>query len=110
MLQVLQIIDELEAALKSSSTERHHRIRKHVTVLFLAGSGRMAEGIIAVFDEVIGRLVDHVESRVRVELSGELAPLANAPHDVIQRLASDDDINVAGPVLAQSSRVTDPRS
>ena len=53
------------------------------------------------------RLIDHVESRARVELSRDVAPVANAPHNVIQRLASDDDIAVAGPVLAQSPRLTD---
>jgi hypothetical protein len=37
MSQTLQIIDELEVALKSNSTERHHAILKSVTGLFLAG-------------------------------------------------------------------------
>jgi hypothetical protein len=45
MAQALQVIDELEAALKSTSTECHHRILKHVTELFLAGSGSMAEAL-----------------------------------------------------------------
>ncbi len=107
MSQALQIIDELEVALKSNSTERHHAILKNVTGLFLAGCDKMTEEISALFDDVIIRLVDHVESRARVELSLDVAPIANAPHNVIHRLASDDDITVAGPVLAQSPRLTD---
>ena len=43
----------------------------------------------------------------RVELSWDIAPLPNAPSKVIRRLAADDDIGVAGPVLAQSPRLTD---
>jgi uncharacterized protein (DUF2336 family) len=105
--QALQIIDELEVALKSNSTERHHAILKNVTDLFLAGCDRMTEEITSLFDDVIVRLVDHVESRARVELSRDIAPIANAPHNVIHRLADDDDITVAGPVLAQSPRLTD---
>ena len=107
MSQALQIIDELEVALKSNSTERHHAILKSVTGLFLAGCDRMTEEITSLFDDVIVRLVDHVESRARVELSRDVAPIANAPHNVIHRLAADDDITVAGPVLAQSPRLTD---
>jgi uncharacterized protein (DUF2336 family) len=53
------------------------------------------------------RLIEHVESRARVELSLDVAPIANAPSNVIRRLASDDDITVAGPVLATSPRLTD---
>jgi uncharacterized protein (DUF2336 family) len=87
MSQALQIIDELEVALKSNSTERHHAILKSVTDLFLAGCDRMTEEISSLFDDVIVRLVDHVESRARVELSQDVAPIANAPSNVIRRLA-----------------------
>ena len=107
MSQALQIIDELEVALKSNSTERHLAILKSVTSLFLAGHDRITEEMSAVFDGVMVRLIEHVECRARIELSREVAPIANAPEQVVQRLASDDDIAVAGPVLAQSPRLTD---
>ena len=107
MSQALQIIGELEVALKSNSTERHLAILKSVTSLFLAGHDRITEEVSAVFDGVMVRLIEHVECRARIELSREVAPIANAPEQVVQRLASDDDIAVAGPVLAQSPRLTD---
>jgi uncharacterized protein (DUF2336 family) len=105
--QALQIIGELEVALKSNSTERHLAILKSVTSLFLAGHDRITEEVSAVFDGVMVRLIEHVECRARIELSREVAPIANAPEQVVERLASDDDIAVAGPVLAQSPRLTD---
>ena len=107
MSQALQIIGELEVALKSNSTERHLSILKSVTSLFLAGHDRITEEVSAVFDGVMVRLIEHVECRARIELSREVAPIANAPEQVVERLASDDDIAVAGPVLAQSPRLTD---
>ena len=55
MSQALQVIDELEVALKGHSTERHHVILKNVTELFLAGCDRMSEDVSALFDDVIGR-------------------------------------------------------
>ena len=107
MSQALQIIDELEVALKSNSTERHLSILKSVTGLFLAGHDRITEEVSSIFDGVMVRLIEHVENRARVELSRDVAPIGNAPQNVIQRLARDDDIAVAGPVLAQSPRLTD---
>ena len=107
MSHALQIIDELEVALRTNSSERHLSILKSVTGLFLAGHDRITEEIASVFDSVMVRLIEHVESRARMELSWEVAPVANAPRNVIQRLARDDDIAVAGPVLAQSPRLTD---
>jgi uncharacterized protein (DUF2336 family) len=107
MSQALQIIDALEVALKTTSADRHNAILKSVTGLFMAGHDRITDEVTSVFDDVIVRLVDHVESRARVELSMNLAPIANAPDHVIKRLAADDDITVAGPVLAQSPKLTD---
>ena len=62
MSQALQIIDELEVALKGNSTERHLSILKSVTGLFLAGHDRLTEEVSSVFDGVMVRLIEHVES------------------------------------------------
>lgn len=107
MSQSLQIIDELELALNSNSIEQHNSILKKVTALFLGSRDSITEEISSVFDDVILRLVDHVERRARAELSWDLAPVAYAPLNVVRRLASDDDIAIAGPVLARSPRLTD---
>ena len=107
MSQSLQIIDELELALNSNSIEQHNSILKKVTALFLGSADRITEEVSSVFDDVILRLVDHVERRARAELSWDLAPVAYAPLNVVRRLASDDDITIAGPVLARSPRLTD---
>ena len=107
MSQAVQIIDELEFALKSDSIERHNSLLKKITALFLGSKDKITEEISSLFDEVILRLVEHVERRARAELSWDLAPIACAPLNVIRRLASDDDITIAGPVLAQSPRLTD---
>ncbi len=52
-------------------------------------------------------LITRVESRVRAELSGRLATVEYAPPGLIERLALDDKIAVAGPVLANSSGLAD---
>jgi uncharacterized protein (DUF2336 family) len=107
MSSALQIIDELETVLKTSSTEKHLSILRKITDLFLAGRNNISEEAISVFDDVVVKLADHVERRALIELGGQLAPIANAPPNTIRSLASNEDIAVAGPVLAQSPCLTD---
>ena len=51
-------------------------------------------------------MADSPKPKPKAELSKRLAPLDYAPFEVIQHLAKDDEIAVAGEVLAHSSRVT----
>jgi uncharacterized protein (DUF2336 family) len=62
---------------------------------------------VSLFDDVISRLITDIEKRVLAELAARLAPIENAPAGVIQRLARDDDITIAGPVLQKSECLTD---
>jgi uncharacterized protein (DUF2336 family) len=56
---------------------------------------------------VFSRLITEIETKARSELSHRLAPVGNAPVEVVRRLAQDDDIAVAGPVLKQSPRLAE---
>ena len=51
------------------------------------------------------RLVDEIEAKARSEMAQSLASLTNAPTELMHTLAKDEDIAVAGPVLAQSPRL-----
>jgi len=51
------------------------------------------------------RLVMTIEAKARAKLAHRLAPIANAPSNVIHMLAFDEDIEVARPVLSQSERL-----
>jgi uncharacterized protein (DUF2336 family) len=76
-----------------------------VTNLFLHDGARFSEEQVKVFDDVLCLLIARVETRARAELSTRLAPIDYAPFQVIQHLARDDEIAVAGSVLASSSRL-----
>ena len=99
------IIAELEEAVKSGSSERRVETLRQVTNLFLHDAERLSEDQIKVFDDVLCVLISRVESRARAELSQRLAPIDYAPFEVIQHLARDNEIAVAGSVLANSSRL-----
>ena len=67
--------------------------------------GEFSEEQIRVFGEVIARLTEEIEEASRAELSRRLAHSNNAPPKVVQMLAFDDSIEVAGPVLQFSPRL-----
>src|SRR5258705_1152009 len=101
------IVDELESALRAGTTDRRMEVLQRITALFVQNARNFTEEQIAVFDDVMGRLVREIENLALVELSRRLAPISNAPGGIIRRLAWDDAVEVAGPVLAKSDRLTD---
>jgi uncharacterized protein (DUF2336 family) len=101
------LIAEIENAISSGSSERRVETLRRVTDLFMLSADSYSEEQVDVFDDVILRLADKIESRARAELANRLAPVKNAPTTVVRTLASDDSIEVAGPVLTQSARLTD---
>jgi hypothetical protein len=100
------IIAELEEAVRDGSSAKRIKTLRRVTDLFLNDGERLSDEQVKVFDDVLCLLITRVESRAKAELSKRLAPLDYAPFDVIQHLAKDDKIEVAGEVLAHSSRVS----
>jgi uncharacterized protein (DUF2336 family) len=100
------LIGELEDAIKSGSSEKRVETLRRVTSLFLDGADRLNETQIGLFDDVLCHLIKRIETKALAELSEHLAPVDNAPIEVIRRLARNDEITVAGPVLTQSVRLT----
>jgi uncharacterized protein (DUF2336 family) len=101
------VIDELERALSGGSTGRRVEVLHRVTGLFVNNAGNYTAEQIALFDDVMGRLVREIEGAAIVALSNRLAETPNAPPDIIRRLAWDDAVEVSGPVLAKSDKLTD---
>jgi uncharacterized protein (DUF2336 family) len=99
------ILQEINEAILQGSPESRARALWHATDILIAG--RYTEDEIWVFGEVIGRLAHEIEGAARVKLAKQLAHSGNAPFNVIMVLASDDSIDVAGPVLQHSQRLDD---
>jgi hypothetical protein len=99
------IIAELEDAVRGGSSAKRVDTLRQVTDLFLNDGDRLSDDQVQVFDDVLCLLIARVETRAKAELSKRLAPIDYAPFEVIQHLAWDDEIEVAGTVLAQSSRL-----
>jgi uncharacterized protein (DUF2336 family) len=102
------LISELEIAVRRGTQDKRVETLRRVTDLFLGENEQLNEEQIQVFDEVLGHLMARMESKALIELSERLAPINNAPIKVIHRLAHDDEIAIAGPVLSMSGRLTTP--
>ena len=100
-------IPELEEVIQRGSPERRAKMLQRITALFLAGASRFNDDHLRLFDQVFGRLISASAAEARTELSHRLAPLDNAPIEVVRRLAQEDDIAVAGPVLQQCRRLAE---
>jgi uncharacterized protein (DUF2336 family) len=105
MSSVVSLIPELEKALEHGSAERRTQLVQRLTSCFLDRASRLNDEHVGVFDEVLTRLAEGIETKARMELSRSLGPVQNAPVRVVRRLARDEDIAVAGPVLKQSPRL-----
>jgi uncharacterized protein (DUF2336 family) len=104
---IRSLLDELEANLASGNVQHRLKILQRVTDLFLAGSNHYSGAEIELFDDVLMRLVAEIETEARARLSQRLASVANAPPGLIRRLAFDDAIVVAAPVLTSSPQLSD---
>ncbi len=107
MAAAASLIPELEEVLQHGSREKRANTLKRITSLFVDGASHYNEDHVNLFDDVFGLLIAEIETKARAELSEKLAPVGNAPATVVHKLALDDDIAVAGPVLLRSRRLDD---
>jgi uncharacterized protein (DUF2336 family) len=107
MIEISSLIEELEDSINNGTEQRRLVALRRVSDMFVAGSSRYSSDQIALFDDVLLRLADHIEQAARVHLSHSLASLDNAPPKVVRSLAFDDAIEVAAPVLTNSPQLSD---
>src|SRR5262245_11173572 len=100
------LLPELENVVQHGSAEKRAETLRRITTLFFDGVPSFNAAHIALFDDVIGCLIEEIEAKALAELARRIAPEAAAPPGVVSTLARNDDIDVAGPVLRQA-RLTD---
>jgi uncharacterized protein (DUF2336 family) len=110
------IIDDIEAAIGAGSDVKCRETARRVTDLFLASAGSFSDEQVELFDHVLARLIKAIEQCALADLgartaladiSMQLAPIAQAPPSVVLRLARNDEIRIAAPVLQESARLAD---
>jgi len=103
----LSLIPELERVVQHGSREKRTETLQRITSLFLDGASTYNDLHVDLFDDVFGLLIKEIENKARAELSTHLAPVSNAPVQVLRTLAKDDDIAIAGPILKLAPRLSE---
>ena len=98
-------LTELEEVLNHGPADKRVKTLRRVTDLFVFGASHFSEDHVKMFDGVFRHLMANIETSARAALAERLKSVQNAPAGVIRELALDDDIAVAGPVLAESMRI-----
>jgi uncharacterized protein (DUF2336 family) len=101
------LVEELEAVIGKKDVRRQAEVMRRVADLFVAAGCGFSDDHVAMFDDVMSRLVAVIDSSVRATFGDRFASLPNAPPKTIRTLALDDTIEVAGPVLSRSERLDD---
>jgi uncharacterized protein (DUF2336 family) len=99
------LIDELEDAITKADLRQRATVMRRITDLFIMNGSGLSEEHIAMFDDVMSRLVVAIDSSARAEFGDLLAKQPNAPTKTSRLLALDDEIAVAGPILSQSTKL-----
>ncbi len=94
------LLPELENVVQHNSAEKRTETLRRITTLFLDSAATLSDEHVALFDDAISYLIKEVEALA--ELARRIAPVPNAPENVVRTLAGNDDITVAGPVLKQA--------
>jgi hypothetical protein len=81
------LIYQLEDILASKYVSRRVEILQRVTDLFVIGSGKFSEEHVDLFDHVMGKLLENVESAARAQFGIRIAALPDAPPKIIRKLA-----------------------
>jgi uncharacterized protein (DUF2336 family) len=101
------LLEQLEDAMGDASVARRADVLLRVTDLFMSGTGGFSEAQLELFDDVMTRLAEGLEVAARAAFGSRLATTSDAPLRAIRLLAFDEAIEVAGPALSQSNRVSD---
>lgn len=100
-------LTELENLLRRVPPAKRPALLKSIADLFMENAERYRPAQINLFDRLFSLLITEVDKESAAALARRLAPLANAPFLTVNRLALDDDITVAEPVLLRSPCIED---
>jgi hypothetical protein len=93
-------LEELDSAISLGTRDARLQALWHATDLMI--TGQFSDEQVWIFGEVIQRLAHEIELAARSRLSARLSRYDRAPANIVGQLASDNAIEVAGPLLQHS--------
>ncbi len=106
-LTAQSLLAELDATLGQASDSWRGAVLRRIADLFVGGAESYRDEQTALFGDVLSRLMQNADREALAELSSRLAPLGNAPEQVVRSLARHRGPAVCGPVLEQAQTLAD---
>ncbi|QOZ65044.1 DUF2336 domain-containing protein [Bradyrhizobium arachidis] len=107
MTVATSLIPGLDDIVKRGDPRRRGEIARAISDLFFQDPERLRPELIDLFDNLLTDLVPHAELASRIDLAERFSRLNNAPPHLVNQLAHENDIMVAGPVLRRSPVLDD---
>jgi uncharacterized protein (DUF2336 family) len=107
-MAVAPSIPGLDDIVKHGDPKRCSEAVRKISELFLAGAAQFRPPHVDLFDGILSGLVPHTEAAARAELAERLSMLGNAPPGLVDLLAREDEIAIAGPLLKRSPVIAEP--
>ena len=107
MTVATSLIPGLDDIVKRGDPRRRGEIARAISELFFQDSANLRPELIDLFDNLLIDLVPHAELASRVDLAERFSHLNNAPPHLVNQLARENEIMVAGPVLRRSPVLDD---
>jgi uncharacterized protein (DUF2336 family) len=101
------LIDELENDVAHKPIGYRARALQRVADLFTQNSEQLSNEQIALFDDVMARLINQIDVGARAAFGRRLLDMTTVLPVVVTNLALDDSIEVAGPILTQFEGVSE---
>ncbi|TFV37024.1 DUF2336 domain-containing protein [Bradyrhizobium frederickii] len=107
MTVATSLIPGLDDIVKRGDPRRRGEIARAISELYFQDSANLRPELIDLFDNLLIDLVPHAELASRADLAERFSHLNNAPPHLINQLARENEIMVAGPVLRRSPVLDD---
>jgi uncharacterized protein (DUF2336 family) len=107
MTVATSLIPGLDDIVKRGDPRRRGEIAHAISQLFFQDAESLRPDVIDLFDNLLIDLVPHAELASRVDLAERFSRLNNAPRHLVNQLARENEIAVAGPVLRHSPVLDD---
>ena len=107
MTVATSLIPGLDDIVKRGGPRRRGEIARAIAQLFFQDAEKLRPELIDLFDNLLIDLVPHAELASRADLAERFSHLDNAPPHLVNQLARENEIMVAGPVLRRSPVLDD---
>jgi uncharacterized protein (DUF2336 family) len=96
------IHDELKSIAAERSSEKRLQLLHKIADLFMVSGGVRTDAENYLFNDIMEKIVDQISRDAKVQVAANLATLRGFPISIARSFATDEDIDIARPVLRGS--------